>query len=314
MTALVRLLAGAVRRRDMRYAAARRSQLACMRALGREQPLRDQRLLLLEALRSAPAPRSRRCCRARSRSATPAAQMPTRVLLAVERDAGLAHGLADRRAARQRGQRVRRARLEAACRSAARFAARRARRDRPCRWRCSRAGSSRRRPRRCAAAASPITWSMNTRWSPLARRRGRRSRAARATAGSENGRASATKSAAHRGGEPQDRGPEPHAAGRRGGDHQLLGFERRDDALHGRAREVRRAAAIWPRLSPASSSSSARRIAPARAITWTWLLSVRPAASAPPCSTRLACDACSHLYRSLGYSASPISGTAPRAR
>ena len=43
--------------------------------------------------------------------------------------------------------------------------------------------------------------------------------------------------AAHRSGEPQDGRPQPHASVRRGGDHQLLGFERGDDALHGRARE-----------------------------------------------------------------------------
>ena len=44
--------------------------------------------------------------------------------------------------------------------------------------------------------------------------------------------------AAHGGRQPQDGRPEPHAPVRRRRDHQLFGFERRDDALHGRAREV----------------------------------------------------------------------------
>ena len=44
--------------------------------------------------------------------------------------------------------------------------------------------------------------------------------------------------AGHRRRETQDRGPEPHPAGGRRRDQQLLGFERGDDALHGRAREA----------------------------------------------------------------------------
>ena len=44
--------------------------------------------------------------------------------------------------------------------------------------------------------------------------------------------------AAHRRREPQDRRAEPHAAVGRRRDHQLFGFERRDDALHGRARQI----------------------------------------------------------------------------
>ena len=43
---------------------------------------------------------------------------------------------------------------------------------------------------------------------------------------------------ARRGGEPQDGRAEPHPAVRRGGDQEFLCFERGDDALHGGARQV----------------------------------------------------------------------------
>src|SRR5215510_1578818 len=46
------------------------------------------------------------------------------------------------------------------------------------------------------------------------------------------------KVAAHGRREPQDRGPEPHAAVWRRCDDKLFRFECRNDALHGRAREV----------------------------------------------------------------------------
>ena len=71
---------------------------------------------------------------------------------------------------------------------------------------------------------------------------------------------------ARRSGQPQDGRPEPHPAIRRRGDQEFFGFQRRDDALHGGPREVHPLRNL-AEANPAGSSSSARRIAAARAIT-----------------------------------------------
>ena len=69
--------------------------------------------------------------------------------------------------------------------------------------------------------------------------------------------------------------------------------------------------AIWPRLKPAVSSSSARRIAAARAITCTWLLSLTSCLPVRRASRRLSGDLAAALHRGTRSAQNAVQKDAP---
>ena len=111
----------------------------------------------------APAPRSRRSLPSRSRMHHTGRADAERMLLTVKRDAGLAHRFELLEQIVEPRHRLRRAPLDSSCRSAARPRPRRAAPDRPCRWRCSRAGKASPTADTARSRCGPMTWSTKMR-------------------------------------------------------------------------------------------------------------------------------------------------------